>query len=34
MTVNLQNSPYLPRQRNFPNDSAQALGVVLDKTYI
>lgn len=34
MTTNLQNSPYLPRQRNFPNDSSQALGTVLDKVYI
>ena len=34
MTVQLQNSPYLPRQRNFPNDSAQELGVELDKAYI
>ena len=34
MTTNLQFSPYLPRQRNFPIDSAQVLGVELDKTYI
>lgn len=34
MTVNIQQSPYLPRQRNFPNDNAQALGVEIDKTYI
>lgn len=34
MTTNLQFTPYLPRQRNFPNDDVQALGVVLDKTYI
>lgn len=33
-TTNLQNSPYLPRQRNFPNDSPEALGVELDKAYI
>jgi hypothetical protein len=34
MTTNLQTTPYLPRQRNFPNDSPQKLGVELDKTYI
>ncbi len=34
MTTNLQNSPYLPRQRNFPNRDSQELGVELDKTYI
>ena len=34
MTTNLQFSPYLPRQRNFPTDNAQVLGVELDKTYI
>ncbi len=34
LTTNLQQSPYLPRQRNFPNDDVQELGVVLDKTYI
>lgn len=34
LTTNLQTMPYLPRQRNFPNDSSQALGVELDKTYI
>lgn len=34
LTTNLQSSPYLPRQRNFPNESPQALGVMIDKTYI
>lgn len=34
MTVNIQQSPYLPRQRNFPIDNTQALGIELDKTYI
>lgn len=34
MTTNLQNSPYLQKQRNFPNDNVQALGVELDKSYI
>jgi hypothetical protein len=34
MTVNLQQSPYLPRQRNFPVDNAQVLGIELDKAYI
>lgn len=34
MTTNLQNSPYLPKQRNFPNEDANVLGVALDKTYI
>jgi len=34
VTTNLQNSPYLPRQRNFPNKDPQELGVELDKAYI
>lgn len=34
MTTNLQSSPYLPRQRNFPVDTTQALGIELDKSYI
>jgi hypothetical protein len=34
MTTNLQAAPYLPRQRNFPIDNVQALGVELDKAYI
>ena len=34
MTTALQTVPYLPGQRNFPNDNVQQLGVVLDKTYI
>ncbi len=34
MTVRLQTSPYLPRQRNFPNESPQVLGIELDKAYI
>lgn len=34
MTTSTQQSPYLPKQRNFPNDSSQALGVELDKAYI
>jgi hypothetical protein len=34
MTTNLQMSPYLPRQRNFPNDNVQALGTELDKSYL
>ena len=34
MTTNLQTTPYLPRQRNFPNDNSQKLGVELDKSYI
>ena len=34
MTISIQSSPYLPRQRNFPNDNAQALGIELDKSYI
>lgn len=34
MTTNLQNSPYLPRQRNFPSGNSQELGVELDKSYI
>lgn len=34
MTTSLQTSPYLPRQRNFPNDNAQLLGATLDKAYI
>lgn len=34
MTTNLQNSPYLPRQRNFPNKDAEELGVEIDKAYI
>lgn len=33
-TTNLQTTPYLPRQRNFPKDDAQVLSVELDKTYI
>jgi len=32
--ANLQSSPYLPRQRNFPNSSSQELGVELDKSYV
>lgn len=34
MTVQLQTSPYLPRQRNFPNDNVQVLCIEIDKTYI
>lgn len=34
MTVQLQTSPFLPRQRNFPNDNAQVLCIEIDKTYI
>lgn len=34
MSNTLQSFPYLPRQRNFPTDSAQVLGVELDKSYI
>jgi len=34
MTTQQQQSPYLPKQRNFPNNNAQALGVELDKSYI
>lgn len=32
--TSLQTTPYLPKQRNFPNQSSQALGVELDKAYI
>lgn len=34
MTNNLQTTPYLPRQRNFPNDDVNLLGSTLDKMYI
>lgn len=34
MTTNLQNSPYLQKQRNFPTQNSQALGVELDHAYI
>lgn len=34
MTNNLQNSPYLPRQRNFPNNDFVKLSKELDKAYI
>ena len=34
MTTNLQTTPYLPRQRNFPRDNSQVLGIELDKSYI
>lgn len=34
MSINLQIVPYLPLQRNFPNDSPQELGVELDKAYV
>lgn len=33
-TPSVQTQPYLPRQRNFPKDTPQALAVELDKTYI
>ena len=34
LTTNLQTAPYLPRQRNFPNNDPNLLGSVLDKSYI
>ena len=34
MTTQLQQSPYLPRQRNFPRDQVDELSQELDKTYI
>jgi hypothetical protein len=34
MTINVQQAPYLPRQRNFPKDSSEQLAVEIDKTYI
>ena len=34
MTVNLQTSPYLPRQRSFPVDNVPSLSFILDKAYI
>lgn len=34
MTANVQQSPYLRQQRNFPNDNMQALTVEIDKAYI
>jgi hypothetical protein len=34
MTTNLQNTPYLPRQRNFPNQDSNVLSQEVDKTYI
>lgn len=34
MTLNTQQSPYLPRQRNFPGASSDELSVEIDKTYI
>lgn len=34
MNLPSQQSPYLPLQRNFPNEDSQRLGVELDKTYI
>jgi len=34
MSTNIQQSPYLPQQRNFPNDNIQALTVEVDKAYI
>ena len=34
LTTNLQASPYLPRQRNFPTETTTELGRELDKSYI
>jgi hypothetical protein len=34
MTTNLQSTSFLPKQKNFPNDNSQVLGVELDKAYI
>jgi hypothetical protein len=34
MTVTIQTSPFLQRQRNFPVEDLQVLGVEIDKTYI
>lgn len=34
MTVNLQTSPYLPRQKSFPVDDVQSLSFIIDKVYI
>lgn len=34
MTTPIQYSPYLPQQRNFPNDSLQSLTVEIDNSYI
>jgi hypothetical protein len=34
MTVNLQQSPYLQLQRNFPNDDIESLSVTLDVMYV
>ncbi len=33
-TTTIQQSPFLPLQRNFPFDNAQALGTVLDQSYL
>ncbi len=33
-TLNLQKAPYLREQRNFPNDSTQALTVEIDRAYV
>lgn len=34
MTNVIQSTPYLIKQRSFPNDDMQELGVELDRTYI
>lgn len=34
MSTNIQQSPYLRQQRNFPSDNIQALTVELDKAYV
>ena len=34
MTTTVQASPFLIKQRNFPDDDVQELGVELDKAYI
>lgn len=33
-TLNIQKAPFLREQRNFPNDSIQALTVEIDKAYV
>lgn len=33
-TTNLQQSPFIQLQRNFPVDNMQALGITLDQSYI
>lgn len=34
MSINVQNSPYLPQQRNFPYENIRELASQIDKTYI